>query len=729
MKRIKTPMLLQLEMTECGAASLGIILAYFGKVVPLTELREACGVSRDGVKASNIVRAARQYCFKAKGLKVALNELDELKFPFVVFWDFNHFLVVEGIDRSKDIVYLNDPAHGHRKVSFSEFDEGYTGVVLSFEPDDNFLPGGKRPSLIRAIKDRIRHSGSAIPNLLGAGLLLTIPGLFIPVFTQIYLDQILAEQRFEWLMPLLFVLGLTVLFKMVAEATKFVFLRRLRMHLAISMSSQFFWHLLRLPSGYYSQRYTGEIASRQGLNDGLAEILSGRIAGTVLSIVMMVFYLILLLSYNVALTLLGITFAGINFLALRLLRTKRIDANLRLMQDFGKVSGDSIAALQSMETLKAAGQESRFFHRWSGRYSKAINSMQELEMSTQILGLLPILLNSLNTMIIYLLGGLAVIDGEMSIGTLVAFTALMASFQAPVGNLVSLGAEIQELEGDLLRVDDVLGASLDKEAPSGSPSENEITDKEWPLSLNGRVTVADLTFGYSPLEPPLFDYLSLNIEPGRRVALVGGSGSGKTTLAHLISGLYQPWSGKVLLDGIDRTEIPRSVIVSSLAVVSQDIFLFEGTIRDNLTLWDSTIPDDTLIRACTDAEILETVLALQGGLDGKVIEGGANLSGGQCQRLEIARALVRNPSILVLDEATSALDAETEHLITERLMARGCTSIIVAHRLSTIRDCDEIILLEEGQIIEQGTHAKLWEQKGHYRALLEAGEGPEESDE
>ncbi|MDP7564186.1 MAG: NHLP family bacteriocin export ABC transporter peptidase/permease/ATPase subunit [Arenicellales bacterium] len=723
MKRIKTPLLLQLEITECGAASLGIILEYLGKVVPLTELRAACGVSRDGVKASNIVKAARGYGLKAKGLKVPLEDIPDLSCPFVVFWEFNHFLVVEGLDRAKDIVYLNDPAHGHRKVTFTEFDEGYTGVVLVFEPTDNFSKGGRRPSLLRAVKKRIERSGTAIPHLLAAGLLLTIPGLVLPAFTQVFLDQVLGEQRIDWLLPLVLALGGTVLFKLLAEATKFVFLRRLRMHLAISMASQFFWHLLRLPAGFYAQRYTGEIASRQGLNDGLAETLSGRIADTVLSIVMMVLYLMLLLYYNWILTLIGVVFAGISFLALRLLRTKRVDANLRLMQDFGKVSGDSIAALQSMETIKAAGQENSFFHRWSGRYTKAVNSMQDLQLSTQTLGMLPLLLNSLNTMIIYLLGGLAVMDGQMSIGTLIAFTALMASFQAPVGALVSLGAEIQELEGDLRRLDDVLDASLDVEAPSGFEQEPEEAQDRWPLTLKGAVTVDNVNFGYSPLEPPLFDGISVQVGAGNTLALVGGSGSGKTTLAHLVCGLYQPWSGRVLFDGTCRNEIPRSIMVGSLAVVSQEIFLFEGTVRENLTLWDSTLPEDTLVRACVDAEILDTVMALPGGLDGHLIEGGANLSGGQRQRLEIARALVRNPSVLVLDEATSALDAETEHLIAERLRARGCTTIIVAHRLSTIRDSDEIIVLDGGRIAERGSHDELWEKQGHYAGLLQADEG------
>jgi ATP-binding cassette subfamily C protein len=332
-------------------------------------------------------------------------------------------------------------------------------------------------------------------------------------------------------------------------------------------------------------------------------------------------------------------------------------------------------------------------------------------------------------MIIYLIGGLAVMDGEMSVGTLIAFTALMASFQAPVGGLVSLGAEIQELEGDLHRLDDVLEASVDVEAPIELKLDNPDVSADWPLILRGEVSVSNVSFGYSPLEPPLFKGISLHVAPGKRLALVGGSGSGKTTLAHLICGLYQPWVGVIQIDGYERTAIPRDLMVTSLAVVSQEVFLFEGTVRDNLTLWDSTVEEESLIRACTDAQILDTILAMPGGLDGRLIEGGANLSGGQRQRLEIARALIHNPSVLVLDEATSALDAETEYLIGQRLLSRGCTCVMVAHRLSTIRDCDEIIVLEAGTIVERGTHTELWQQGQHYAALLQASEGAGEVDD
>ena len=522
-KRVKTPLLLQLESVECGAASLGIMLEYFGRIVPLTQLRVDCGVSRDGVKASNIVKAARKYHLKCKGFKESLQSALERPFPYVVFWNFNHFLVVEGFDDEKKIVYLNDPAHGHRKVTMDEFDESFTGVVLLFEEDDEFEKGGGKPSTLDAIRERFKHAHSAVKYLVCMGLLLTIPGLVIPAYTRIYLDEVMGELREDWLRPIITVLLVTVLFKLVVEFFKFLYLRRLKIHLAVSMSSRFVWHLMRLPMFFYAQRYSGEIANRQALNDNMADILSGRLADTALQVMMMVFYAILMFYYNATLTLIGMAFAALSFIGLRLLSRARVDANMRLRQDFGKVAGDTIAALQSMETIKASGQESAFFHKWGGRYAKAANSLQELEISTQSLTILPTVFNALNTATIYLIGANAVIEGTMSIGTLVAFTALMTNFQEPIKDLVDLGSEIQELDGDLKRLDDVLMADVDPESvgadtPDSDRMETGIFYDMGKLQLRGDIKVKDLTFGYSPLEEPLFDRVNIDIpagQPGR----------------------------------------------------------------------------------------------------------------------------------------------------------------------------------------------------------------------
>jgi len=722
-KRVKTPLVLQLEAVECGAASLGIILYHYGRIVPLTELREACGVSRDGSKASNVLKAALSYGLKGKGFKESVYSAMELKFPYIVFWEFNHFLVVEGFNIQKNTVYLNDPNFGHRTITLEEFDESFTGVVLLMEPGPDFKKGGHKPSLLQALNKRVINAKDALKYLFVAGLVLTIPGLVIPAYTRVYLDNVLGQERMDWYKPIIVLLVVTVIFKFCADLFKYLTLRRLKVHLSASMSSNFLRHLLDLPMKFYSQRFAGEIATRQKLNDKMADIISGKLADTAINVLMMVFYAVVMMYYSVGLTLIGITFAGISFLVLSLMGQRRKDTNMRFRQDMGRVSGDTIAALQSMETIKASGQETPFFTRWGGRYAKTLNTDQELQIATNTITVLPTLFRSINTAAIYLIGGLAVMKGQMSIGTLIAFTALMENFQTPVKDMVDLGGDIQDLEGDLQRLDDVLEAQVDPEVSK----DRAVTEKEWPLRLNGHVSLEKIVFGYCPIEPPLFENIDIDVLLGKWVAFVGGSGSGKTTMANIICGLSQPWEGQVMFDGHPRSAIPRELMTRSFAKVSQEIFLFEGSVRENLTLWDPTVPDKILFDACRDAAILDVVMALPGGLDGQLLEGGANLSGGQRQRIEIARALVHNPQILVLDEATSALDADTESIIIERLRRRGLTCILVAHRLSTIRDCDEIIVFELGKIVERGTHAELWQSKGLYANLLKAGEGvPEE---
>ncbi|MDJ0591780.1 MAG: NHLP family bacteriocin export ABC transporter peptidase/permease/ATPase subunit [Pleurocapsa sp. MO_226.B13] len=719
--RVKTPTILQMEAVECGAASLAIILAHYDRIVPLAELRIECGVSRDGSKASNLILAARRYGMVADGFKVEhLEQLKELSPPFIVFWNFNHFLVVEGL--SKHWVFLNDPATGPRRISWEEFDEGFTGVVLVMEPGPDFNKGGRKPSVILGLIDRLRGSVGAILYCILAGFLLVLPGLAIPVFSQVFVDEILVENRTEWLRPLILGMILTTVWQGLLTLLRLRYLRKLRIKLSVGMSTRFLWHILRLPIRFYAQRYAGEVSNRASLNNKVAQVLSGQLATTVIDAVMVLFYALVMFAYDGVLTLIGICFSAINGLALQWVARHRIDANTRLVQDWGKAAGVGIAALQSIETLKASALESDFFSRWSGYYAKAASAQQELEVTNQILGILPIFLTSLTSMLILVVGGWRVMDGNLSIGMLVAFQSLMLSFQQPVNTLVDFGSTLQELEGDLNRLDDVLGNSLDPEVGKerrgdeemGKIREREISDSR----LQGYVELRNITFGYSHVDPPLIENLSLSLQPGQRVALVGASGSGKSTLAKLICGLYQPWSGEILLDRTPRREIPREILASSLSLVEQDIFLFGGTVRDNLTLWDATVPDEQLVKACQDAAIHKTVMAIPGGYDGELLEGGVNLSGGQRQRLEIARALVRNPAILVMDEATSALDAQTEQIIVENLRSRKCSCILVAHRLSTIRDCDEIIVLEDGKVVQRGTHEELWQEGGVYGRLI-----------
>lgn len=715
-RRVRTPTVLQMEAVECGAAALGIVLASFGRWVPLEELRIACGVSRDGSKASNMVKAARQYGLEAKGFKKEPQSLRSTRPPMILHWNFNHFLVLEGFGK-KGQVYLNDPAGGPRTVTGEELDQAFTGVVLTFQPGPEFQKKGDPPRLIPALRSRLAGARAALAFVLLAGLALVIPGLVVPVFSKVFIDSVLLENRRDWLPPLLLAMSFAALMTGALTWLQQSHLLRLETRLAVGASSRFLWHVLRLPTEFFSQRFAGDISSRVAINDRVAQLLTRDLATNALGALMIVFFALILFQYDPVLTLVGIGVVSLNVAALRYVSRKRVDGNRRLVQDQGKLLGTAIGGLQTIETLKATGGESDLFTRWAGYQAKVVNGRQDLERYTQILDAVPPMLSAVNTALILGIGGLRVMNGDMTLGGLVAFQLLMALFIAPVNRLVSLGGRLQMVEGDMNRLDDVLRYRIDPAAGSGAGEEPAAGEA---VKLAGHMELRNVSFGYSRLDPPLIEGLSITLRPGARVALVGGSGSGKSTISKLVTGLYQPWEGEILFDGRSRSDVPPGVMTNSLATVDQSVFLFEGTVRENLTLWDPTIPLPEVVAAAKDACIHDDIAARPGGYDSPVEEGGANWSGGQRQRLEIARALVGRPTVLVLDEATSALDPTTESRIDDALRRRGCTCLIVAHRLSTIRDADEIIVLEKGKVIQRGTHDELKGADGPYARLISA---------
>jgi NHLM bacteriocin system ABC transporter peptidase/ATP-binding protein len=724
-KRVRTPTVMQMEAVECGAAALSMVLAYHGLMVPLEEVRAACGVSRDGSKASNVVKAARRYGLEARGFRKEPAELRELPVPMIVHWNFNHFVVLEGFRKGR--AYLNDPAQGPREVPEAEFDESFTGVALTFEKGPEFRAGGHKPGLVAALLPRLAGSRVALLYVVLVGLALVVPALVAPTFSRVYLDDVLVKGLAFWLRPLLIVMGVAALLQAVLTWLQQTYLLKLETKLAVSTSSRFFWHVLRLPIGFFTQRYAGEISSRVGLNDRVAQLLSGELATTVLNIVMIAFYACLMVQYDVVLTLLGVGTAVLNLVVLRLSERRRTELSQRLQQDRGKMMGVAMGGLQTIETLKATGSESDFFSRWSGHQAKTLNANQKLSLITQLLTNSPPMLLSINTALLLGVGGMRVMDGHLSMGMLMAFQGLMTAFLGPVNRMVGLGGTLHEVKANLNRLDDVLRAELDPNAaavlgaaaavPQELPDAPPARVADAPR-LDGYLELRDVSFGYSPLDPPLIEGFSLKLTPGARVALVGGSGSGKSTVSRLVAGLYPVWGGEVLFDGKPRNEIDPAVLSGSLAAVDQDVFLFEGSIRDNLSMWDNTLADASIVQAARDASIHADVSARGNGYHARVEEGGRNFSGGQRQRLELARALAGSPSILVLDEATSALDPVTEKEIDDALRRRGCTCLIVAHRLSTIRDCDEIIVLERGKIVQRGTHDGMIAVPGPYRDLI-----------
>jgi len=714
-RRRKVPTVIQMEGVECGAASLAMILAYHGRIVPLEELRMECGVSRDGSKASNVLKAARKYGLEAKGFKHEIEQLFPLNFPCILFWNANHFLVLEGFKGNK--VYLNDPAQGPRVITMEEFDACYSGVVLTFEKGPEFQPGGDKPSMYHALRRRLVGSEVALLFVLLCGLFLVVPGLVIPTFSRIFVDEYLASGRDTIIRPLMLGMAITAVLNMALTALQQHALLRLETRLALKTSARFFTHVLRLPVNYFAQRFAGEVGSRVAINDKVATMVGGKLATTVIDSILVVFYGVLMFLYDTTLTVTVILLALTNIGAMKMVQRVRTDASRRLQADKGKLIGTAMYGLRMVETLKATGSEPEFFSRWSGYQAKSLRAEQDLQLLSEMINVVPQLVNTLVTAVVLLLGGLRVMDGALTVGMLVAYQTLSGNFTKPLTSLVNFGGSLQELEADMNRLDDVLRYPQDKTYDRDDEGE-ERQDRR--LKLQGKVELRAVTFGYSPLEKPLIEDFNLVIQPGQRVALVGASGSGKSTVAKVVSGLYEPWRGDVLFDDVPRNQLPRRLLTNSLGMVDQDIFMFDGTIQENVTMWDATVPLTAVSTAARDAAIDEVIEEREGAYTAQVTEGGTNFSGGQRQRLEIARALVGSPTILILDEATSALDPSTEVVIDDSTRRRGCTTIIIAHRLSTIRDCDEIIVLERGKIVQRGTHEEMKDQEGPYARLISA---------
>ncbi len=710
--RVHTPTVLQMEVAECGAAALGIVLAYYGRWVPLEKLRTECGVSRDGSKASNVVKAARAYGMDAKGMRISPKWLAELPLPLIVFWEFNHFLVVEGI--SPKGVYVNDPARGPYMVSWEEFDASFTGIALTMVPGEEFERRGAAPSVIGGLRRRAAGARAAITLCLLAGVGLLVPGVAVPAAVRIFVNQYLGEAQQSWLLIVAVGVAVAGVAQIALTWLQQITLLRLSTKLAISMSTRFFEHLLKLPIAFFGQRFAGLIVTRVQTNDELASLLSSQLAAALLGLVTAILYLVLIAVYAWSLALIALVFSIGNVVALRYVARRQRDANRLLVQDLGKLTSTAASGLADIETLKATSQEDTFFARFVGQQARSVSSAQTLGAPSAALASVPTLLGGLSAVGVLAVAAWQVMDGTLSLGTFAAVQVLVAGYNAPLALVVGFGSTLQQTAGNLASVDDVLNYPVDQPVHAAPP----VLSSDLPGRLSGALELSDVTFGYAPLQPPLLDGLTLRLEPGQRIAIVGPTGSGKSTVSRLAAGLYQQWSGEVLLDGRPRHAIPPAVVAATVALVDQDIRLFEGTVRENLTLWDETISEEAVWRAAKDACIHDDIMRREGGYDRVLEAGGADWSGGQRQRLEIARALAGDPALLILDEATSALDPLVEHQIDLNLRARGCACLLVAHRLSTIRDCSEIIVLDAGHVGERGTHDELVALGGTYAQLV-----------
>ena len=710
--RAHVPIVMQMEALECGAAALAMVMAYYNKWIPLEQVRLDCGVSRDGSNARNILVAARNYGFEAQGYRCELDSIREnMTYPCIIHWNFNHFVVLNGF-RGK-YAYINDPARGEVKIPMDEFDRSFTGICLQIVPGPDFVPGGKKKSTLDFARKRLTGAGAAIAFVLLSTVIGYLFGIINPIFSRFFMDHLLTGENRELLMPFLVLMAIMGLAQVIVSWIQAVYSLKINGKMAIVGSSEYMWKLLRMPMEFFSQRMAGDILQRKGSNASVASTLVNTFTPLLLNTVMMIFYLVIMLRYSVLLTIVGIVTIILNLLVSRIISAKRVNITRVQMRDAGKLAAATVSGIQMVETIKASGAENGYFQKWSG-YQASVNAQQvRYAKLNQYLGMIPTLLSTFADALVLILGVWLAMQGKFTLGMILLFQGFLSSFMAPAMTLISAGQTIQEMRTEMERVEDVM------QYPSDSHFSDKPLDDNLDYSkLTGRVELKNVSFGYSRLGSPLIQNFSMKMEPGSRVAFVGTSGCGKSTLSKLISGLYQPWSGEILFDGKSISEIDRSVFTGSVAVVDQDIVLFEDTIANNIKMWDESIEDFEMILAARDAQIYDDIMAREGGFYGKLTEGGKDLSGGQRQRLEIARVLAQDPSIIIMDEATSALDAKTEYELVKAVKDRGITCIVIAHRLSTIRDCDEIIVLNKGVLVERGTHEELFARGGFYTELI-----------
>ena len=706
-KIAKVPVMIQMEAVECGAACLGMILAWYKKWLPLEQLRKDCGVSRDGCNARQIMMAARNYGMETTAYRMEPDEIEDLA-PSIIHWNFNHYVVYKG-KRGK-YHYINDPGKGAVKVTDEDFNKSFTGVILTFKPGAGFSKGGSRTSVLGFVRRRLRNTGAAALFILVTGVLAAITAIATPVFSQIFMDDILSGKSPDFFWPFMCAFLGVLAVSFFTECLKGIYMRKYNAAMELEANTNFFWHILRLPVDFFSQRYLGDIMMRQKSNQSISGTLVQDLAPIAINMAMMVLYLIFMLKYSILLTIIGLGSMVLNMVLINIISTRKVTYSNISERNSGKYYGVTMSCLENIESIKAAGAETGFFGHWAGYLTSTYNSRIGFEKWDMVSGIFPQILQSLTSNTILLTGAWLIMDGQFTIGMLMAFQGFMYSFTAPSQHLISSAEMLIQMRTKMERVEDVLNYPVEEE--------NGSLGKTVSGKLKGAIELKNVTFGYNNFSTPQIQDFSMKVEPGKSVAIVGMSGCGKSTIAKLITGLYPPSEGEILFDGRHRSEISNEEFMNSVAMVDQNAIMFDDTIASNIKMWDSSIEDFAMHMACNDAQIREDIITRPEGFNTRLAKGGRNFSGGQIQRMEIATALAREPVILIMDEATSALDVETEKRIMDSIKKMGITLIIIAHRLSTVRDCNEILVMEKGKVVERGTHQQLMAKGTIYRDLV-----------
>ncbi len=711
---------MQSSFGESGAMCLAMLLGHYGAFPKLTEVKKSCGCENGEIATPHLLDVLRKFGLDASSKKLSLDELTRRHDgPCIIATVSGTFLLL--VKKTGSSFIVHDPEKGRKKLSQKELATQFSGLILTAEPGHDFVQFGHHASFVKDVMNGVLQYKEGMSYVLLAGFVLLIPAIVIPALSKIFFDDIILQGQTAWYRPMLMIMAALLVLGSILVFLQQWILLRFEIKMSMVESAKFVSHILSISYGYFQSHPAGDTVKRIKLNDAIATMLSRDLSRLIISLVTVSIYAIVMMKFSMLLTVAGVSVMLINLLGLKYFSAKRTALNQALFQKQQRTFNMASVGIEHIETVKASGWENNFFSLWSSYLVSFINDEQKLGVTSRLLTVLPEFLAQFNNVLIVLLGGVLIISGEISIGVFIAMQSFIANFADPVKNVVEIGGNFQLNKGNYNNLQDSLAEPIDRlcEQKQRTPIE-EITP--FNARLSGKMEVKNITFAYNKFDPPFIDNFSLSVAPGQRVALVGGSGCGKSTILKVLAGLYAPDSGEIFFDDMNSNTINSDVLRNSLAMVDQDVFLFTGTVSDNIVMWNRAVDNESIIKAAKDATIHEVISERPGGYQAMLAPGGGNFSGGQRQRLEIARALVSYPSILFMDEATSALDAKTEQVVMENIRKRGCTTITIAHRLSSIKDYDEILVIDKGAVVQRGSHEELLRQKDqlYYKLVSES---------